>query len=952
MKESIFFKRKLVVVCIGLLLCSILFLFGCEKNPSPVEYVNLQYTASIGGNIDGETSQKIVKNSKGLTVTAVPNENYRFVKWSDGLMQAERTDENVTEDITVTAIFERSVFTVKYIAGEGGTVQGELIQSISGGGKGITVTAIPNENYRFVKWSDGLTTVERTDENVTEDITVTAIFERYVFSVEYIASEGGSIQGELKQSISRDGKGTTVTAIPNENYRFVKWSDGVTTVERTDENVTEDITVTAIFRQYLFTVEYRVGEGGSIQGEAVQIVEWAKSTTNVKAVASYGYKFVKWSDGVKTATRTDLITKDKVLTAEFERITYSVTYLAGDNGRIEGNANQTVIMDNNATEVTAVPNIGYQFKEWSDGVTTATRTDIQVTNVIKVTAIFEIKMCTVEYRCILKDGQEVGGVKKTVQQGTEVVRKVQEVLPDTLNGYYFVEWSDGVKTATRTDIVMEDFSVIAYYGVTVTYAVADGGGGKIEGNLSQKFYWEDDALTVSAVANEGYVFAGWSDLSLETIRSDGTVEHNWEFLAYFEPIQKTFKYDYGNDYKNSVVSSITIQRNNLQNVKFVVPEKENYIFCGWYIDKDYTLKIANEDGLLMLGYYTFNLQTDTIYAKWKSKDDNTLTQKVLMVIVDEIHASLESSVTGKFEGVDYKMTSLERRIFSLLPTKFSRHLNDAFEGKVVFETDAYFTTKSIGTIKEPAGKEDFKCYNLVYDKNYSIEPDQIQEVGCLLGKYHSLLTTFGMNDYDKKLHWSAISGSASEKYGSIYIEEVFRSYIINNIPIQNYYNDLLLNANMNSEYNFINTYLHEFIHTIDTVAGNKYNDYHDALGSNTMEMSVKKTKLYLLCQLEKDGKLVGVPMSYWKREYTVYVQYTVKVIGATYGGGGGISVVGEDAIGAVYRVVPYGSDMSVEAIPTKSTRFVKWSDGVTTPIRHDTNIISYLNVTAIFEVIK
>ena len=47
--------------------------------------------------------------------------------------------------------------------------------------------------------------------------------------------------------------------------------------------------------------------------------------------------------------------------------------------------------------MTAVPNTGYHFVNWSDGVTTATRTDTNVTANLTVTATFAINTYTLTY---------------------------------------------------------------------------------------------------------------------------------------------------------------------------------------------------------------------------------------------------------------------------------------------------------------------------------------------------------------------------------------------------------------------------------------------------------------------------------------------------------------------------------------------------------------------------
>ncbi len=74
------------------------------------------------------------------------------------------------------------------------------------------------------------------------------------YTLEYIAGEGGSIEGFTTQTIQKGLNGSPVTAIPNSGYEFSEWSDGNTEANRTDVMVQEDITVTALF----------TGEGGYV----------------------------------------------------------------------------------------------------------------------------------------------------------------------------------------------------------------------------------------------------------------------------------------------------------------------------------------------------------------------------------------------------------------------------------------------------------------------------------------------------------------------------------------------------------------------------------------------------------------------------------------------------------------------------------------------------------------
>ena len=69
------------------------------------------------------------------------------------------------------------------------------------------------------------------------------------------------------------------------------------------------------------------------------------------------------------------MTANVSVTANFAINTYTLTYTAGANGSITGTSPQTVNYGADGSEVTAVPNTGYHFVNWSDGVLTAARTD-------------------------------------------------------------------------------------------------------------------------------------------------------------------------------------------------------------------------------------------------------------------------------------------------------------------------------------------------------------------------------------------------------------------------------------------------------------------------------------------------------------------------------------------------------------------------------------------------
>lgn len=125
--------------------------------------------------------------------------------------------------------------------------------------------------------------------------------------------EEGSTTGSARYW---EGETATFTAIPNEGYKFVKWSDGNTDNPRSFV-VTGDVAYAAVFEKITYIITATAGTGGTVSGGGTY--EHGSNIT-LKAVPSAGYKFVKWSDGVTTASRTITVTANASYTAVFSPI--------------------------------------------------------------------------------------------------------------------------------------------------------------------------------------------------------------------------------------------------------------------------------------------------------------------------------------------------------------------------------------------------------------------------------------------------------------------------------------------------------------------------------------------------------------------------------------------------------------------------------------------------------
>lgn len=841
-------------------------------------------------------------------------------------------------------------FTARYLAGEGGKIEGMAEQILEAGADASPVTAQADEGYTFVKWSDGITTPTRTDKNLSYNLTATARFEKKRYVLRYETDGNGTIRGEAEQTVEHGENAASVTAVPNVGYKFVKWSDGVKTATRTDKNVAQDLTVTAEFeKKTYYTVRYETDGNGTVEGKAEQSVEHGKNASPVTAIPNEGYEFVKWSDGTETPTRTDKnVTEDLTVKAEFEKLSFTVRYLAGENGTVEGETEQTLLYGENASSVTAIPNEGYKFSRWSDGEKNATRRDMNVTHSLTVTAEFtKIQYREVTYR---RNG---GGTIVDLNTGEEVFRysvPYEDDAPPVKAVPYenrtFLYWSDGSTDPVRQDTnIRLPITVTAYFGDYIDYKVHDGVGGTIAGKAHQEALTYEEFESVTAVPDKGYLFMGWSDGVMSAERRDNSKRAREAYYAYFEPIEKTFRYDYGIASGTPTATEITIDRYQIQNTKFVVPQVAGYTFCGWYADKEYRIRFTNEAGRYLYGYAAFSVKSDTLYAKWQAKDEKTDNHKVLLIFVDEVQTELYSSILEQTVQIHSKMSALDYEMSKWIAETIYTLLNEWFEGEVKFEVDSYYTTSVL---------EDGFSGGLISSGNvtYYLFADDVSELTDLPHEYHNTIVMAGLDDYDGNFFLD--TGNARVKDGFVKREDCWDREIINGESLLKQLEELKAATDLNNT--VIAAYLHEFAHTVELYSPNDLHNLHTAeselrkQGVGNLEI----IKRYLRNEWESDGVKYGIPMEYWKHRIELYVQYGCQPINQRQAGKIVLLNEAEDPDrepweNFIGKYVAYGSEMSVEAIPYAGYRFVRWSDGVTTAARHDKNIIAYFSVDAIFE---
>jgi len=123
--------------------------------------------------------------------------------------------------------------------------------------------------------------------------------------------------------------------------------------------------------------------GGSTVSDITQA--YGTAVTSPFSPTRTGYVFAGWLPLIPAT----MPAYNSTLTAQWANLLVTVTYVAGNGGTVKGASTQIINYGEDTTEVTATPSTGYVFDSWSDGITTATRSDLGVTASKTVTANFK-----------------------------------------------------------------------------------------------------------------------------------------------------------------------------------------------------------------------------------------------------------------------------------------------------------------------------------------------------------------------------------------------------------------------------------------------------------------------------------------------------------------------------------------------------------------------------------
>lgn len=251
-------------------------------------------------------------------------------------------------------------------------------------------------------------------------------------SFNMVAGDNGNVQidytvnaqatSEQTTSINRSisvaldyGTNVTISALPEEHYRFVRWSDGNTNAVRADYLITAT-TLTAEFAPEQIAITWDLDNGKADDVTMVNYNTMPSHTTPVKDPSEgYTYSFAGWEPALELATEA------KTYKAVYDKIpnTYNVRFVYNN-----GSADYVKAYENTATPVITNPvksfnpSVDYVFVGWKS-VTTGEMTPAG-TSTTTLPPVYHVETYSAQYSLIAGAGNEGPTQTLSISENEEV----------------------------------------------------------------------------------------------------------------------------------------------------------------------------------------------------------------------------------------------------------------------------------------------------------------------------------------------------------------------------------------------------------------------------------------------------------------------------------------------------------------------------------------------------
>ena len=507
---------------------------------------------------------------------------YRFTGWQMADNKYEIEKNGSTFRLTLTATWGANAYNITY--------------DLAGGRFGETVKrqfspedasfAVPNptrEGYTFAGWTGTGLTAPTFDLTVAQgswgDRTYTATWTADTYTLSFDAAGGDPVAA---QTVTYDA-GYRLPTPTRTGYAFIGWYDGAALVSDGTWQTTSGKALTAHWQITTYSVTYTLNDGTNAQNNpAVFTIE--SDAITLAAPSRVGYTFTGWtwpgqSEPQLTATVPAGTHENKTFAANWQIITYTVTYLLADGENAVGNP-AVITVEDDAITLHTPTKTGYTFVGW----TWPGQSEPQLTATIPAgthenktfTAHWQISIYTIDY--VLGGGTNAGAnpATFTIQSNTITLAAPQRT------GYTFTGWtwpgqSEPQLTATVPAGTHENKTFTANWQANTYTVTFDANEGTVSVATQQVTYGA--TFTLPTPERAYYTFAGWYDDTVLVENGTWHIADNKTLTAHWTPTPYAITYTL-NSGTNAAANpaEFTIESDV---ITLAAPSRVGYTFTGW-----------------------------------------------------------------------------------------------------------------------------------------------------------------------------------------------------------------------------------------------------------------------------------------------------------------------------------------------------------------------------------
>ena len=379
-------------------------------------FLGEEYTINLEHEGQGEVAKSPDKQTYNygdeLTLTATPSEGWRFDRWlkNGGYFCSEsQVVVEVNDNATYRAVFEEIQYyslTANVIGN--GTIQINPQEDIYEEQTVVTLTADPDSGWRFDHWEGDLTGNTNPKQiTMNSDKNITAVFvEIQYYTLTININGNGAVSKNPDENPYEENTQVTLTPNPANGWRFDHWEGDLTgSTNPVQITMDSDKNITAVFVEIqYYTLTVTTQGNGSVSKNPNANPYEENTVVTLTANPDSGWRFDHWEGSLTGITNPKQITmiSNKSVKAVFVEIQYyTLTTNVNGNGSISKSPNSAEYREGTTVTLTANPDAGWQFKNWSGDLTGSTNPKNIVMNSNKnVTANF----AKIPARLLLSDG--------------------------------------------------------------------------------------------------------------------------------------------------------------------------------------------------------------------------------------------------------------------------------------------------------------------------------------------------------------------------------------------------------------------------------------------------------------------------------------------------------------------------------------------------------------------